>query len=384
MTRIPLRAERLMELAQQSTGLADFGEPWFRGPLDQLLDFIHRDLGPLPERDPRVQILVGNLGDRLRLVDHLKRHPEVRAQPIDVAGVIIVGRGGSTLLQRLLATSTQLTSMHYWELACPIPGADEPPGDPSRRIAQGQARIDAMYEATPSLKGMHPMDAMTYDEEIVLMERSFLSLMYASYFNLPDYMPWQRAQDHSKAYQELALWLQVLTAQAPERAGRRWLLKSVHHLLSGGLRCLMNAFPGAKLIMTHRDLTDVIASSCSAQAMLLRNFGNPVDPGTLGPRWVSLYQDALRDMMAVRREKPERFIDLQFRELISDPLGQFRQVIRGLGLSVSDEDAERAADWLAKNSRDKHPAHDYRLEDYGLSAPLLAEAFKFYHDDYVL
>jgi hypothetical protein len=75
---------------------------------------------------------------------------------------------------------------------------------------------------------------------------------------------------------------------------------------------------------------------------------------------------------------------LQFRELISDPLGQFRQVIRGLGLSVSDEDAERAADWLAKNSRDKHPAHDYRLEDYGLSAPLLAEAFKFYHDDYVL
>jgi hypothetical protein len=372
-----------MELAQEATGLADFGDPWFRAPLDQLLEFIHRDLGQLPQSDPRVRILVGNLGDRLKLTDHLKRHPEVRAQPLDVAGVIIVGRGGSTLLQRLLATSTQLTSIHYWELACPIPDADEAAGDPSRRIAQGQARIDAMYEETPALKGMHPMDAMTYDEEIVLMERSFLSLMYASYFNLPDYMPWQRAQDHAKAYQELKLWLQVLTAQAPQRAGRRWLLKSLHHLLSGGLDCLTQAFPAAKLIMTHRDLTDVIASSCSAQAMLLRNFGNPVDPRALGPRWVSLYEDALRDMIAVRRAQPERFIDLQYRELIADPLDQAEQVRRRLGLSTRDEDQRRAAEWLEGNRRDKHPPHDYRLEDYGLSAPMIAEAFKFYHDAYV-
>lgn len=384
MNETSLRSERLMEVAQEATGFTDFGDPWFRAPLDQLLEFIRRDLGQLPGNDPRVQILVSNLSDRLRLIDHLKRHPAVRAQPLEVAAVIIVGRGGSTLLQRLLATSTQLTSIHYWELACPTPDADEPAGDPSHRIAQGQARIDAMYEATPALKGMHPMDAMTYDEEIVLMERSFLSLMYASYFNLPDYMPWQRAQDHGKAYQELKLWLQVLTAQAPQRAGRRWLLKSLHHLLSGGLHCLIRAFPRAKLIMTHRDLTDVIASSCSAQAMLLRNFGNPVDPRTLGPRWVSMYEDALRDMMAVRRAHPERFIDLQYRELIADPLGQSEQVMRRLGLGMRDEDRRRAAEWLESNGRDRHPSHDYRLEDYGLSAPMIAEAFKFYHDAYIL
>lgn len=384
MSAISPRSEQLMALAQKSTGLTDFGDPWFREPLDHLLGFIQRDLGPLSENDPRMQILVGNLGDRLKLVDHLKRHPEVHEQPLEVAGVIIVGRGGSTLLQRLLATSTQLTSMHYWELACPIPDEDEPPGDPSRRISRGQARIDAMYEATPTLKGMHPMDAMTYDEEIVLMERSFLSLMYASYFNLPDYMPWQRNQDHGKAYQELTVWLQVLTAQAPQRAGRKWLLKSLHHLLSGGLRCLMQTFPRAAVIMTHRDLTDVIASSCSAQAMLLRTFGNPVDPRTLGPRWVSLYTDALRDMMDLRREQPGRFIDLQFRELIADPIGQSENVMRRLGLSVRDEDKRRAVEWLRTNSRDKHPPHEYRLEDYGLSAQMLADTFRFYHDAFVV
>jgi hypothetical protein len=378
-----LRSDRLIELARNETGLADLGDPWFRGPFEQLLEFINRDLGPLPENDRRVQILVGNLSDRLRLADHLKRHPQLREQAFEVAGVIIVGRGGSTLLQRLLATSTQLTSMHYWELARPVPELDERVGDPSRRIAQGQARIDAMYETTPALKGMHPMDAMTYDEEIVLMERSFLSLMYASYFNLADYMPWLRTQDHAAAYRELELWLQVLTAQAPQRAERKWLLKSVHHLLSGGLRSLMQTFPRARMIMTHRNLTSVIASSCSAQAMLLDNFGNPVDPRALGPRWVSLYRDALEDMMAIRREQPERFIDLKYRDLTTDTLGQFRRVMEQLGLQVSTADGQRASDWLAANSRDKHPPHDYRLEDYGLSQAMIAETFKFYHDAYV-
>ena len=383
MTVLPLHSTRLSALAQEATGLTDFGDPWFRGPLEQLIEFINRDLGPLPETDRRVQILIGNLSDRLRLVDHLKRHPEVREQPLDVAGVIVVGRGGSTLLQRLLASSAQLTSIHYWELACPLPEIDEPVGDPSRRIAQGQARIDAMYEATPALKGMHPMDAMTYDEEIVLMERSFLSLMYPSYFNLPDYMPWQRTQDHSEAYRELKLWLQVLTAQAPQRAGRRWLLKSLHHLLSGGLRNLMQTFPQVRVIMIHRDLTSVIASSCSGQGMLLGNFGNPVDLRALGPRWVSIYRDSLRDMMAIRNEYPERFIDLQYRELISNTMGQFRNVMQQLGLTVHGQDEQQAAEWLAANSRDKHPPHEYRLEDYGLSRSLIADTFKFYHDAFV-
>jgi hypothetical protein len=341
-------------------------------------------VGLLRENDRRTGILVGNLSDRLRLIAHLERHPEVRDVKLEVAGVIVVGRGGSTLLQRLLASSPQLTSARYWELAVPVPEIDEVPGDVARRVAQGQARVDAMYEATPELKGMHPMDAMTYDEEIVLMERSFLSLMFCSYFNLPDYMAWQRAQDHTKAYEELKLWLQVLTAQSPQRRKQRWLLKSVHHLLSGGMNCLLRSFPDAKIIVTHRDMESVIASSASGQSMLLGNFANRVNDRELGPRWLDLYRIALRDMIAIRSTQPaSRFIDIQFRDLVADPLAQYRKTMQRMGLTVSAEDEAGAARWIVENSRDKHPAHSYRLENYGLTRPMIDDAFGFYHETYL-
>jgi hypothetical protein len=381
--RSPLNIDELMNGAARITGLSDFGDRWFMEPLSALLRFVNRDVGPLDAEDRRRDILVSNLADRLKLVDHLQHHPEVRDETLEVAGVIIVGRGGSTLLQRLLATSPQLTAIHYWELASPVPESDERPGETSRRIAQGQARVDAMYEATPELKGMHPMDAMTYDEEIVLMERGFLSLMFASYFNLPEYMLWLRRQDHRKIYDELKLWLQVLKAQAPQRQGRKWLLKSVHHLLAGGLRELLRVFPDAKIIMTHRDLDNVIASSCSGQSMLLGNFGNAVDNSTLGPRWIEVYREALRDMDEIRRQYPaSRFIDLPYRDLIADPLGTSQKVMRRMGLEVGDEDERLAAAWLRANAREKHPPHSYRLEDFGLSHDRIAEAFRFYHDAY--
>jgi hypothetical protein len=382
--RKTLRVGTLLARARQATGLMDFGDPWFMEPLSHLLEFVNRDVGPLHDADRRTDILVGNLSDRLRLIDHLKRHPEVRDVDIDVAGVIVVGRGGSTLLQRLLASSPQLTSAHYWELAVPVPEVGEVPGDVGRRVAQGQARVDAMYEATPELKGMHPMDAMTYDEEIVLMERSFLSLMFCSYFNLPDYMAWQRTQDHSKAYEELRLWLQVLTAQAPQRRKQRWLLKSVHHLLSGGMNCLLRTFTDAKIIITHRHMENVIASSASGQSMLLGNFENRVNNRELGPRWLELYRVALRDMIAVRGTQPAaRFIDIQFRDLVADPLAQYRSTMQRMGLTVGPEDEAAAAHWIAENSRDKHPAHPYRLEDYGLTRRMIDDTFGFYHDSYL-
>jgi hypothetical protein len=379
-----LQVDALLDSARGATGLTDFGDPWFLAPLDALVEFVNRDVGPLTPNDRRRGLIVGCLADRLKLVDHLQRHPSIHEERLDVAGIIIVGRGGSTLLQRLLATSVQLTSTQFWELTAPVPERDEAPGDNASRIAQGQARIDSMYEATPELKGMHPLDVRSYDEEILLLERSFLSLMYWSYFNLPDYMSWSRMQDHSRAYRELTLWLKVLQAQAPERRGRRWLLKSVHHLLGGGLRSLLATFPDATIIMTHRDLGDVIASSCSGQSMLLRNFGNRVDDAELGPRWIRLYRDAMEEMMKIRGELPaERFLDFQFRELVAAPLTHFSVAMERMGLRVTQADEKAAAEWMADHTRDKHPPHKYRMEDYGLTAAMIENELGFYHEAFV-
>src|SRR5262249_30866088 len=152
--------------ARQVTGLADFGDPWFRRPLGDLVGFINRESGLVAADAPPVQLLIASLAARLRLTEFLKHHPDVRNEKLDVAGVIIgLPRGGSTLLQRLLSSSPQLTSTRIWEMRYPIPEPGEDRGESSRRIAKTQKIIDDMYAVWPEMRSMHPMTPTDYDEE---------------------------------------------------------------------------------------------------------------------------------------------------------------------------------------------------------------------------
>jgi Sulfotransferase family len=369
-----INVDQLMQRAQAAANLKDFGDPWFRAPLTQLVEFINREAGLTSEDAPPVLGLVGNLADRLRLVDYLKRHPQVRSEKLDVAGVIIgLPRGGSTLLQRLLSTSPQLTSTYWWEMISPVPYPDEILGEPAARMAAGRAAADAIHEAWPEMKSMHPIDAMGYDEEIILIDRSFLSLMYPFYFDIPSYAHWQTQQDHRKAYKELTLWLQLFQFSAPARRNKKWLLKSPHHLLSCGLE--------TKILMTHRAMEKVIPSFCSNQSLTMRDSALNFDEQRLGPQAIQMFIEALRNMLAVRSRFPaERFIDVQYQDVMRDPLGQFERAMNLMGLIVGPADQRAATTWMAQNGRDTHPRHQYSAAEYGTTNAKIVDAFKFYSD----
>jgi hypothetical protein len=377
--------DRLMDRARAAARLSDFGDPWFRAPLGHLVEIINDEAGLVSDDAPPVRGLVGNLADRLRLVDYLKRHPEVRNEKLDIAGVIIgLPRGGSTLLQRLLSTSPQLTSTYWWEMINPVPYPDEVSGQPTARMAAGRAAADALHEAWPEMKSMHPIDAMGYDEEIILIDRSFLSLMYPFYFDIPSYGHWQTQQDHSKAYEELKVWLQLFQFTVPARRGKKWLLKSPHHLLSCALQTMMENFPDAKILMTHRAMEKVIPSFCSNQTLTMRDSAGNFDEKRLGGQAIQMFTEALHNMIAVRRKMPaSRFIDIQYQDMMADPIGQFRHAMQLMGLTVGPDDQQAASTWMAQNGRDTHPRHQYMAEDYGITDAQIAATFKFYSDAFL-
>lgn len=88
--------------------------------------------------------------------------------------------------------------------------------------------------------------------------------------------------------------------------------------------------------------------------------------------------------MDVRRKMPPgTFIDIQYRDLISDPIAQFRKMIEGIGLDCGTADIDAAAQWMSKNGRDTHPPHKYAPEDFGVSVQQLSDTFKFYHDAFL-
>jgi len=366
-------------------GLTDFGDPWFEVPLKKLVEFINTEGGLTSDKCLPVDILIMSLRDRLKLVDYLKRHPEVRDEKIQVAGCIIgLPRGGSTLAQRLLCSSKQLTSTRWWELLNPLPMPGEKPGDPTPRIEFAKATAEAMYEAWPDMRSMHQIEPEGYDEEVQLIERSLLCIMWPFYFHIPSYVPWMFQQDHAKAYDELKLWLQVLQHQEPSRRQRKWMLKSPHHLLGGGFEHALRIFPDAKMLMTHRAIEDVISSFCSLQAEQIKPFSNNFDQKKMGKHGIEWFTMGLKKMMEVRKTMaPGRFIDIQYKEILADPIGEFRRTMTAMGITVTPEDEADAKAWMAGHGRDTHPRHKYTPEENGMTRDELVSTFKFYRDAYI-
>jgi hypothetical protein len=229
------------------------------------------------------------------------------------------------------------------------------------------------------MMSMHPLEPLGYDEEVQLIERSFLCIMYPFYFYVPSYVGWEMEQDHSMAYEELKQWLQILQFQDPSRRGRPWLLKSPHHLLGGGLENALSTFPDAKVLMTHRALEDVIASFCSLQATLIRPASSTFDQRKLGRQAIDWFSAAIRQLIEVRKRMPAgRFVDVQYKDMMSAPLLQFRRVMGLMGLVVRPEDERAAENWMAKHPRDTHPRHKYAPEDYGITRAEIGAATEFY------
>jgi hypothetical protein len=377
---VQLELKATMEQARRATGLTDFGDPWFERPLSRLLDFINEESGLRSPDAMPVQLLLGALGDRLKRVEYLKRNPQVHNERVKVAGMIIgLPRGGSTLLQRLLTSSPQVTSTYWWELLNPLPLPGERPGDPSPRQEFAKTMAGEMHKLWPDMVSMHPLEPLGYDEEVQLIERSFLCIMYPFYFYVPSYISWEMEQDHSKAYEELKQWLQILQFQDQSRRGRPWLLKSPHHLLGGGLENALSTFPDAKVLMTHRAIEDVIASFCSLQATLIRPVSSTFDQRELGHQAIEWFSAGIRQLIGVRKRMPaDRFVDVQYRDMIAEPLVQFRRVMALMGLVVRPEDERAAEKWMAEHPRDTHPRHKYVPEDYGVTRAEIGAAFEFY------
>jgi hypothetical protein len=373
----------LLARARIATGLEDFGDDWFLEPLEKLVASINAEAGLLHDGG-HIDRIVYALMDRLVVTDLVRRKPEILDEEINVAAAIIgLPRTGSTMLHRLLASLPGMTSPMWWEVTFPLPLPGEAPGDASPRHALAKQTVQDFLAAWPNFESIDPIDAMEVAEEVILLDKSFLSTTYDSMLNVPGYGFWQAEQDHERAYRELKIWLQVIQSQTPDRHGKRWILKTPHHLL-GGMSGLLTVFPEAKLIMTHRDVAQVLPSYCSmCESMTVAQSGG-YDRAVQGAHWSRRFAEGLQRLMAVRAALPaDRFIDVHYRDTVTDPIGTGQRVLAAMGMAPNDADTAAMAACVAGNAREKRPAHRYAAADFGLDDTGIARDFGFYAKVYL-
>lgn len=377
-----LEVDELLAAARDKAGSSEFGDDWFLEPLGVLVDGLNKEarlseLGVELTRRRLTALLV----DRLRLRALQREHPEIREIEPDVGAVICgLPRTGSTLLHRLLSASPQLTSALSWETSYPIPFPGESPAAEERK-RRARQRMETFLELAPDFDDIHDVVWDGPEEDVILLDRTFTSMSFDSFYWVPGYGDWLRAADQRPAYLELREWLQVLQWQDPARARQRWVLKSPHHLTA--VETVLEVFGDSRIVMTHRSPVQAVPSYASMVAAMSSQYSEAVDPAVLGPYWAERFATTLREFGAVRQRRPDRFVDVRFEDTVTDPVGTAARVMGALDLDVDDADVEAFTRYVTRDREEHRASHAYSAGDFGLTEDGLADRFAFYSEEYL-
>jgi hypothetical protein len=378
----------LLQAARERTGLDDFGSDDFLEPLGILCGSLASEAPLSPEgRIAQRERLIGTLSSRLTLNEWVRRHPEIAEEDIG-APVVIAGlpRTGTTMLYRMLSAADGLTPPIFYEAVQLNPAFDwDFQADTDPRIAAGHAIVAEMMKAMPDIASIYPFEAMAPEESIFLYQGAFRSTHEQSSALVPAYDRWFKTADKRPAYEYLRRAVQFLQWQR-RRTGRhqegvRWLLKTPDHL--HGLDALLEVFPGAHVIQTHRDPVQTIPSICSFIRVLHSRTSSRDDAVDVGQAWSRMFANSMRNALQVRERKPDRFLDIWYRDTVADPRKVAEDVFSFIGQPLTEAGWAEMQKWREANKREERPAHSYTLEEFGLSEALIKEDFQVYRERFI-
>jgi hypothetical protein len=362
--RYRFEPDELVEAAMKQTGLDRFHSSSFR----EGLEILTADMSRLERSEGAYEtvrgIMLSYLGMRLRVDNWVETHPQVTHGKIE-RPLLVFGlpRTGTTLTSNLLAVDPARRSLMTWEANDPVP----PPEaghlyDDPRALAQLSAEA-AAKAVNPEAFKYYRSSAVYPTEDVFPMGHDFKSLFWESHGKLPNYGEWLLNQaDMRSAYAYHQRFLQVLQSEAPGV----WNLKMPSHSLF--LRTLLEFYPDARRVWTHRDPFTAIGSLCSLiSGSHVRHVGHADDEwiGQNYPRQAALHADRIMD---VRDEVGEdRIIDLHYADMMRDPIETMRGLYASLGDDFTPEAEAAMRAWLADNPQGKFGKHEYKLTRFGQS-----------------
>jgi len=357
--------EDLHASATKACGLTDFGPDDYTEPLGVLLESYRRD-ADLTELGSKMNryFLRGALVARALSEASWRAHPAYADTPVG-RPIFVTGlpRTGTTALHRLLAADPRHQALEMWLTEFPQPRPPRETWAANPIFQQIDAGFAQHHMENPEFMGLHYMTAAEVEECWQLLRQTVKSIAYESLAYLPTYSQWLQGQDWTNAYARHRKNLQLIGLG--DR--RRWILKNPSHLFA--LDALLAVYPDALIIQTHRDPVTVLASSCSLSEHTTKGWSNTFSGKVIGETQLELWSRGLREFTAARaRHDPAQFVDVDFADLRTDPLGTVESIYRTFGIEFTDA-ARAAMTALDAESRsgDRKPVHRYELAEYGLT-----------------
>jgi hypothetical protein len=372
-----LDIDRLLNAARRRAGVGDLGAWAIDEPLERLLKS-YRDeaalttLGRITVRE----LIVSLLENLLLLEAERVKHPDVEREPVaDPVFIVGLPRTGTTHLHGLVSRDPANRAPFTWEVMYPATrGATA--ADVERIRARTQSRLDWANRLAPEFMRIHPIAPDLPQECIAIHAQVFMGIQFHTTHDVRSYEDWFERGPHDLAYDFHRRLMQHLQTQRP---GNRWVLKAPGHLFS--LAALLRRYPNAKIVQTHRDPLRVMASMASHATVLRRAFSDKADPKEIAADWAERWARALDEFLAVRDRAPAaQFLDVSYDWIETAPLETVERVYDFLGWPLTNDARAAMQAFLAANPKNKHGAHRYTLEQFGLERAALTRRFARYCD----
>jgi len=319
--------------------------------------------------------LLHHLCNRLRLERDFRAYPEIDdaevKSPLVVCGM---GRTGSTKMQKLLAASGDFNYLQMWQSWCPCTLSGAPHESTTERVQTAEDYLSFLYRQSPEIKLTHYMQVDQPEEESYIMEASLVSQCTYGHVRVPSYVGWvlEQGLDYSIRYVQRAL--KYLQWQGLADGDKPWLLKSP--LYCGHEAALLNVFPDARIIMTHRDPRSTIASHISLHEALQLPY---ISAREIPEEMLMGLVASIESHLDYRREHGDKqFLDVHYLDVHQAPLQVVEAIYQFYEQPLSAQAAENVRAWETSNPIHDKGKHRYTLEQFGLNEGKVTAAYANY------
>jgi Sulfotransferase family len=376
---LALEEKTLLDKACKRSGLDDFGDTSFLEGFRVLLQAYKTEaefnfVGRVCVHNDTVR----TLDNRLRLVEDRRRNPaiadEVIRRPLFITGL---PRSGTTFLHALLVQDPDHRAPQVWEVMHPSPPPEAASYAIDRRIANTARELKLIDVLMPDFRTVHLIDARLPQECIAITSHDFRSYTFETMYYVPTYRAWHDLQDKRPEYEYHRRFLQHLQWRAP---GKRWVLKAPDHLIA--LEGLLQVYPDAGIIMTHRDPLKVLPSCASFTEVLRRAFSDHVDKASIAQEVRQRWEEGAG--LAVKyRQMPglqKQFFDVRYPDLVREPLSVVQRLYEHFDLELTPAAGRAMQQFLQAHPKNKDGVHRYSLEEFRLDPTEERRRFQFYLD----
>ena len=263
-----------------------------------------------------------------------------------------------------------------WEALNPAPIKGDVQ-DGRNRIKIARTSENALKIMSPGFFAIHPVEHLAPEEDVLLLDVSFMSQTAEAITHVPTYAAWLEKTDQSLAYEYMVKLLKLLQWQRP---GKRWVLKTPHHLEF--LDLVDKYFGDVQYIWTHRKVYECIPSFLSMVSYSRVIFSDEVDKHEVAEHWVKKNGYMLDRALAFHEKNGHRieFTDVPYKDLVNDSVGVLKRIYSDRNETISPELEKIFHDSNNKNHQGKYGRHVYSLDDFGIDEEYVDQHTRKYQE----